>query len=149
MERGIRDAYLSDEVTLPNAASTTVTSQVLMLHNGADPLATFDVDCELRVTVPALNSTILPAAVGGGSPAAAGQITVTLQAASANTEAGWLAADSVKLAEIKGGESGGSAEVTLRHRFEKDVKKFIRVTFATNSTATDASAKKAAVCLVF
>lgn len=142
----LKDELLCVQAALPDDASETTVTDAIQLKGGVDPQGGFYAECELLVTVPALSATILPAASGNN---AAGSLTVAIQTSDTDDSDGWSGSTSLTLATIVGGTSGGAAAQEIRHRFLTDVKKFVRVSFTTNSTATDASAVTAEACLVF
>lgn len=146
MKMNLKDEELKVSSALPSAASGSSVTDALQLKSGKDPQGGFYAECELLVSIPALTDAILPAET---SVAEAGSLTVKIETADADTEAGWAACETVTLATLEAKALGGLDATELRYRFPTNVKAFARVKFTLNATASDASAKTAEAWLVF
>lgn len=133
----MKDALKKVTRALPAAASSTVNSTGIDLEEGTR--GDFLADCEVLVSAPALNTTILPDTK---------TMTYSIQH---DTDSAFGTAVTIANALITQTGAGGvgAAATTARFRLPTNVKQFIRLQITSGALTTDASATSATMELVF
>ncbi len=135
----LRDALLKKEDALPNNASTTVNGTSLDLGSAMGQNDARLADCELLLTAPALNTTMLPDTR---------TMTYSLQCDedSAFGSPRTLVASCI----VQTGAAGaGAAEATFRMKLPSDCERYIRAVAVSGASVTDSSSLKMKLELLF